>query len=510
MQNPVIGYKALDRTTQLYLSFSLVGAMVLPIILTGYDYSYYQVLLATLLIIVCLYPTARYFARKESGIPTMAILCLAYALQFGLPVFTRDATFELMAREIRFLNDADVIAALLMAIVGVTLLQFGYYGFRASNLVRLVPSAHLPLNKARAILYCLIVGFVLPLVFTIKDIIPEEYQAPLSSALTLLQNQILVVIAILGWLVYSRRGSKWFAVALYGAVGIAALRGVGNGILEQALAPIGVVFIIKWMYTRRIPVGAILAVTALVLFLSPVKNEFRQRVMTDPGGEQLAEQLLISKAAAWIEQASVYWVETLKGDRDLTEATSGATLRTDLIHQVAHIHSMTPSEVPYQYGETYSYFVVALIPRVLWPDKPVAGSANSFFGINYGLQTEESAKITTFGVSILGEAFMNFGWPGVALIMLFQGLILAVLQHIFGDSRSGPGGQAVFLAFFVFFLNGIGSSAEILFGNVLQNLLCGYFLLLWARERRSKSTVADVSFAHPSLYRRPADHRLSS
>ena len=126
---------------------------------------------------------------------------------------------------------------------------------------------------------------------------------------------------------------------------------------------------------------------------------------------------------------------------------------------------MTPSVVPYQYGETYSYFVVSLIPRVLWPDKPVAGSANSFFGVNYGLQTEEGAKITTFGVSILGEAYINFGWPGVALIMLFQGLILGVLQHMFGETRSGPGGQAVFLAFFVFFLNGIGSSAEILFGN---------------------------------------------
>ena len=220
----------------------------------------------------------------------MAILCLAYALQFGLPIFTRDATFELMAREIRFLDDADVIAALLMAIVGVCLLQFGYYRFRASKLISLVPSADLPLNKFRAILYCLIVGFVLPVVFSIKDIIPEEYQAPLSSILTLLQNQILVVIAILGWLVYSRRGSKWFAVALYGAVGIAALRGIGNGILEQALVSIGVVFIIKWMYTRRIPIGAIVAVTAIVLFLSPVKNDFRQRVMLDPGGEELAEQ----------------------------------------------------------------------------------------------------------------------------------------------------------------------------------------------------------------------------
>lgn len=472
-----------SHAMKLYLGASVFASIGIPLSLGWYEYSTVQVFLATILLIVCLYPSARYFARHESGIPTMAILCLAYAVQFSLPIFTREPAIELMAREIRYLEDADVVAALLMAIMGVSLLQFGYYKFRESRLIKLVPTADLPLNKLRAILYCVVVGFVLPIVFSIKDIIPAEYQAPLSSILTLLQNQILVVIAILGWLVYSKRGSKWFAVALYCVVGIAALRGVSIGFLEQALVPIGVLFTVKWIYTRRISIGAIVVVAAIVLFLSPVKNDFRQRVLLDAGGEELADQRAISKAAAWVEQASVYWLETLRGDRDLTEATYGATLRTDLVHQVAHIHAMTPAVVPYQYGETYSYFVVALIPRALWPEKPRAGNANSFFGINYGFQTEEGAKITTFGVSMLGESYINFGWPGVALIMLFQGLILGILQHMFGESRSGAGGQAVFLAFFVFFLNGIGSSAEILFGNLLQNLLCGYFLLVWAREK---------------------------
>ncbi|MFN2512404.1 MAG: hypothetical protein ABR568_13430 [Pyrinomonadaceae bacterium] len=440
----------------------------------------------------------------------MAILCLAYALQFGLPIFTRDATIELMAGETRFLYDTDVTAALVMAIVGVCLLQFGYYRLRGSRFITLVPSADLPLNKFRAILYCLVVGLVLPFVFSVKDIIPEEFQAPISSILTLMQNQILVVIAILGWLVYSKRASKWWTIVLYAVVGITAVRGVAYGMLEQALVPIGVLFTIKWIYTRRVPIGPVVAVAIIVLFLSPVKGDFRQRVALDPGGEELAQEGVVSRASAWIDQASVYWLETLNGNRSLTEATSGATNRTDLIHQIAHIHAMTPSVVPYQYGETYSYFAVSLIPRVVWPDKPVSGSANRFFGVTYGLQTEEGAKTTTFGVSILGEAYINFGWAGVVLIMLLQGLILGVLQHMFGDPRSGPGGQAVFLAFFVFFLNGIGSSAEILFGNVLQNLLCGYFLLLWAREKRFKSQATDVSFGHPSLYRRPADHRISS
>jgi hypothetical protein len=89
----------------------------------------------------------------------------------------------------------------------------------------------------------------------------------------------------------------------------------------------------------------------------------------------------------------------------------------------------------------------------------------------------------------------------VVLIMLLQGLIISVLEHIFGGPRSGPGGAAVFIAFFVFFLNGIGSSAEILFGNILQNLAAGYFLLLWAREKQSSVRQTGTRLARVQAYR---------
>ena len=112
----------------------------------------------------------------------------------------------------------------------------------------------------------------------------------------------------------------------------------------------------------------------------------------------------------------------------------------------------------------------------------MAGSANEFFAVTYGITTEEGAKRSTFGVSLIGEAYINFGWVGVIFVMLIQGVLISGFQYAFGRDQSGPGGQAVFLAFFVFFLNGIGSSAEIMFGGILQNLICGYFLLLWARE----------------------------
>jgi hypothetical protein len=491
-------WRASHHVMKLYLATAACATIVIPLLLSEYGYSLLHAVLAILLVDVCLYPTARYFARKESGIPTMAVFCGAYAFQFALPVFTRDANIQLAYGEVENLQDVDVTAALLLAIVGICAVQAGYYWFQRSHFRKAVPTVHLPLNKSKAVLYCVLVGILVPLLFTFKGIIPEEYQLPLSSILRLLQNQILVVIAVLGWIVYSRKESTLYTVWLYGLVILAAMRGISTGTLEEALVPIGVLFVVKWLYAGKVPIGPIVATIALVIFLSPVKADYREQVWYGETAET-AEQSALSKGYLWIEQATDYWKDTLAGSRDLVEATSSATGRADFIHQVAHIHSLTPSVVPYQYGQTYSFFLVAFIPRVLWLDKPVAGNANSFFAVTYGITDEEGAKRTTFGVSLLGESYINFGWYGVVFVMLLQGILIGLLQHSFGESQSGPGGQAVFLAFFVFFLNGIGSSAEIIFGGILQNLLCGCALLWWARETVRPPATATTSHSRTLL-----------
>ncbi len=488
----VPGPRRSPHVIKVFIGASVGTMLIVPLILGEFGDSWPQTFLGTLLLAVCVYPCARYFDRHETGLPTMPVFCLAYAMQFAFPVFTSEDTFLLFAGEIKYLEQSDVVAALLLSIIGIAALQLGYYWFQKSSCRNVMPVAQLPLKKWKALIYCLAVGLLLPLLLTFKGIIPEDFQQPLSSILRVLQTQVLVVIGILGWLYYGRKESKFYGLWLYGLVLVASMRGISSGSLEEALAPIGVLFVVKWLYTRRVPVTPIVATTLLVIFLSPVKSDYRQKYWMgeDP---DLAEQSFLTRGLTWIDQAAEYWRDTLSGSRDLAEATSSATSRADFIHQVAHIYSMTPEVVPYQYGKTYSFFAVSFIPRIIWPDKPVAGSANAFYAVSYGVTTEEGATRTTFGVSIVGEAFMNFGIYGVVFIMLIQGVLISGLHHSFGGAESGPGGQAVFLAFFVFFLNGIGSSAEIMFGGILQNLICGYFLLLWAKERPGIRFVRSVS-----------------
>ena len=154
---------------------------------------------------------------------------------------------------------------------------------------------------------------------------------------------------------------------------------------------------------------------------------------------------------------------------------------------------MTPSVIPYEYGSDYYYFLVAPIPRAVWPNKPVATESAVRFEIDYGLTTEEGAKSSTFGPTLIGEGYMNFGVIGSLLVMALQGAILSLLEHVF--ARKSPGGICVFLALFVFLLNGLGSSLVVIFGGILQALLSGC-LLLWlfsgqfGRSIVLKSTIA--------------------
>jgi hypothetical protein len=470
-----------SRIWRFYFCGVAGGNAVLPLVATFYGIDYLQATLAVLLLSICFYPTARYFAYQEAGIPALAILSLAYGLQFAVPIFTREPVIVL-ADAIEFeLNSSDIVAALLMAILGVVVLQIAYYSFHSNSLMQFVPVARLHLAKTKAFYYCLIHSILLPLSINIKSVIPDQMQTPLGPVIILLQNQALVAIGILGWLIYSNRISKWYLGWLYALVAFSSMRGISEGWLEQAVVPIAVLFVVKWLNTRKIPVMSISSALLLVLFLAPAKGAFRDHVWYDVEGGATALSS-VQKISFWVKEATEYWQDTLSGNHDFSESTAGVTGRTDLVHQLTHIYSMTPSTIPYQYGATYSYFAVALIPRVIWPDKPVAGTANSFFAVTYGITTEEGAERSTFGVSLLGEGYLNFGWVGVILIMAIQGIVIGLLQHSFGGVRSGAGGQAVFLAFFIFFLNGIGSSAEILFGNILQNLLCGCLLLWWARS----------------------------
>jgi hypothetical protein len=468
-----------------------LATLMVPVILSSYNYSARQLLLAMILLDVCLYPTFRYFLRKE-GLPILSVLCLAFAVQYAIPIFTQEPSVQ-VTEGFRYLDDQDIVVALVITIIGVIVLQVAYYALNYRRSVTLVPRISLPLNVRKAEIFCLSVFVLTLLLSRVQSVLSEETYLQFLSIISLLQNQLIVAIGILGWLVFTERGHRWHRILLYVVVAVAAAKGFASTMMETMMAPLAVLFMSKWFYTRRLPVSMLVLITALFLFLSPVKKNIRNTIVLDRTAA--AATSTTDRATDWITQAIRYWGESFSGERDLVESTSDAASRTDLIHSFAHVYSLTPSVVPYQYGDTYSYLAVAWIPRVIWPEKPIAKGANDFFAIAYDVTTEEGVKNSTFGVTLMGEGYINFGIGGVILVMAFLGLVTSLLEDVFAGSLSGPGGRAVFLAAFVYFLNGIGSSAEQVFGGILQNLIGGCVLLWWAREKSATKHRVPVPVA---------------
>src|SRR5262249_40569514 len=147
----------------------------------------------------------------------------------------------------------------------------------------------------------------------------------------------------------SRRMRVLYRILLYCIIGMIVLQGLSNAFIEQAIVPIATLLIIRWQLTRRLPLPTIIAAVILIIFLSPVKREYRRAVWNEDGPEVHSS---MDKAWLWTQEASKYWMDTFRGQQSLSESTESAASRTDLIHQFALIRSLTPSEIPFQYGAT--------------------------------------------------------------------------------------------------------------------------------------------------------------
>lgn len=67
-------------------------------------------------------------------------------------------------------------------------------------------------------------------------------------------------------------------------------------------------------------------------------------------------------------------------------------------------------------GESFKTFFAALVPRVLWPDKPIIAPGREFDLVFRGFELESSLAI-----GFIAESYWNMGWLGVVLISAMIG-----------------------------------------------------------------------------------------
>jgi hypothetical protein len=91
-------------------------------------------------------------------------------------------------------------------------------------------------------------------------------------------------------------------------------------------------------------------------------------------------------------------------------------------------HRIDSGAVDYASGETLLDAIIAPIPRVLWPDKPIISGLSVLFSKYTGLPVSPG---TSSGVGILLESYINFGSAGVVAMFAIYGIVLGLF-----DARS--------------------------------------------------------------------------
>lgn len=204
-----------------------------------------------------------------------------------------------------------------------------------------------------------------------------------------------------------------------------------SGNKKFAILPLALNVIAYGMIRRRLPRKAVIGVAALLLLIIvPINQSYRAGVRG--AGQSPSEALSVA-------------VKTpLTGNPADIASNAGQYLfsRFRSIDSVALIRTQTPSPFQFAGGRLY-YFLpaIVLIPRAVWPGKPVLDSAGQFTN-TYGQRSSSIQSATQ--ITNVGDLYRNFGLPGVVIGMALWGAAIAWLTRLFVRRRS-PRMEAIYL-----------------------------------------------------------------
>jgi oligosaccharide repeat unit polymerase len=231
--------------------------------------------------------------------------------------------------------------------------------------------------------------------------------------------QALLVVSLIWWshLLITRRIRKlWFwAYAVWGVV-LSSLTGNKSTIVVVVLAATLLYHLLyRKINARRAVVGG-----ATVLALVTAIGLFTREYLAVRYFPTYNPHDVVGSAQGW-----------------LSSALGGNFMQIQTLTVLA---DRVPTQLPYQWGRTYLAFFTAPVPRALSPHKLLPAPGIFTLAVWPHLWLEEG---TTIPPGLVGEMYMNFGFPGIAVGMAMFGYLLARLQ-----AACGPRYRTVWVLFY--------------------------------------------------------------
>lgn len=459
---------------------TIVGVSVLGAAVKAVPLPSEVFLLGVLIIAVSLLPLFGWIRSGSRSVPMFALICLSCGLQYGFAVFSQPNTLVIQ-NQLTEIPWEYIRKAQGLALIGISMMIFGYWAGGKLLQRSPTPPIDLPLRRQqrlRLVFACL-------LLWGLGLALQRAGSGWLGGINRLLASLPLLALAVLTIAICKRNENDavfWEKFLAWGLVIWLTYVGLGTAMLETVFLPIAIFVMIRMAKLRRISIIALVCGFVLMSVLNGVKLTVRYEVrMQDTGGA--------AKTSVWANALKNADYSLVLRDSHATDTPAfWRTLldRFGLLNRFGWVCMNTPERVPYFKGETYKYFLYAPVPRFAWPTKPEATESTAVLDYAYLLRDFTEGFTYVIGIGYIPEAYANFSWLGVFVVLSVQGLSFAFFNKWLNGEQS-EGGAAIYVLVTAGFINGIGATAIMLFGNLLQIVVCCVALVyVFSRRLRNR------------------------
>jgi hypothetical protein len=412
------------------------------------------------------YYFTRFLQEAGSDLPIESFILVMACIQWIVGPVLAYAGFSDHYKYHMYVPEPDYMA---LAVPGVIALSLGLYAFRSSRRPLLV--AHYgEVTREIVTRYPYLPFYLIGIGFVFSFLV-SRFPPSLAFPAYVLSN--IKYIGLI-YLLFSDRvkGKTAVLVGAFLLTFFSSLKGAMFHDLLLWFAFIGMyaAYILRPSMARKLIIVA-LGFT-FIFILQAAKEEYRAKLEEEGRSQYVTKFLSTVDERLRAEQAR----------RDYEMAQSDNVERIVVrINQgwiISRIMQLTPSSIPHAEGETVVVAIKAsLVPRILFPDKPIAGGKANFEKYTrFYLQSS-----TSMGISLLGEAYINFGYYGAWVFMFMFGLISSfVIQQIFKLAAKYP---TIWLWFPLVMLHFVKAETELLVQlNFLVKSIIMVYLFVWANK----------------------------
>jgi hypothetical protein len=273
----------------------------------------------------------------------------------------------------------------------------------------------------------------------------------------------------------------WLTLLVLFVTAIAA--GAIAGGKESFVVAILAVLIPHTVVRRRLPTGAIVAA---VLFFMLIVIPFNQAYRTSArGAVTLSTGQAVAAAPAIAGQVAATDISTAV----LGESASYLAQRLRTIDTPAIIMQRTPSEIPYASpADLLIAPVVDLIPRLLWPGKPILTPG---YQISQDYFLLPATLYTSSNVTPEADLFRHGGWFPLILGMFLLGSAIRIIDEV-ADLRRGVHGAFLIILLFPDIVQA-GSDCATLLAGIPGMVLLWLAVVTLSFTRRPDAVTAQAN-----------------